>query len=58
MIGLNEFDSSDLVAEVNSGWIAFEFVVVFVRSTELSRSAVKFVGEVVSVIVVFLRFVP
>ena len=33
--------------------ISLEFDVVLVCSTELSRSAFKFVGEVVSVIVVF-----
>ena len=59
MFGLNEFVSSGLIADGNSEFDALEFIVLLSISTELSRSAFRFVGEVGSVmIVVFSRFVP
>ena len=59
IFGLNEFVSSCLIAEGNSEFNSPEFEVLLVWSTELSRSALRFVGEVGSVIVVvFSRFVP
>ena len=59
MFGLNEFVSSGLIDDGNSEFDALEFIALLLISTELSRSAFRFVGEVSSVmIVVFSRFVP
>ena len=55
MFGMNEFDSSDLIADGNSEFNSLEFEVLFVCSTKISRSALRFVGEVGSVIVVVYR---
>jgi hypothetical protein len=50
MLGLNEFVFSVLIADGNSEINSPEFDVLLVCSAELSRSALRFVGLVVSFI--------
>jgi hypothetical protein len=53
--GLNEFVSSCLIEDGNSELASLEFIVLFVCSSELSRSALRFVGDVGSVMSVVFR---